>query len=142
MIKPAVFALSVFLSASPIAHAGPTLFASGQFPVGNVYQAGSLESLVGRELPEASYLVGDFLYLGEMDGLPTFCTYAFSEDAPTKLEFGKTIIKVRFPGNFPAGLDVGKAIQPNANDPLTVLRVEKSRGGGWIIVTAESQSQP
>jgi hypothetical protein len=120
----------------------PVLYAAGQFPAGHVYQEGDLESLAGQTLNSPAYLVGRFMYLGESHGARVFSTFAVGETNPDEIAFGQVLIVVRFQGNVPPGLSVGKAIAPTSEDPLTLKRVWRSQDAKYLLVDAESWSAP
>ena len=46
----------------------PRRYAAGRFPDGKIYQESDLAGLVGTALPDPSYLVGRFVYLGLING--------------------------------------------------------------------------
>jgi hypothetical protein len=120
----------------------PALYASGRFPAGHVYSEGDLDALAGQALQAPVYLVGKFMYLGESHGARVFSTFAQAETNPDEIAFGQVLIVVRFQGNVPPGLAVGKAIAPTLEDPLTLKRVLRSQDGKYLLVDAESWSAP
>lgn len=94
-----------------------------------VYHEEDLKGLVGQQLPEPSYLVGKFLYLGLVQGKQLFTSYGLSGDlitgsgSATRVAFGKVLISVRFDDDFPPDLVVGKSIAPSEDEPLVLERV-------------------
>jgi hypothetical protein len=54
---------------------GQAKYVDGQFPPGKVYQEGDLNGLVGQTIPEPSYLVGKFMYMGVVRGKQLFSTF-------------------------------------------------------------------
>jgi hypothetical protein len=118
------------------------LYASGRFPSGRVYTEGDLDALVGHEIQAPAYLTGRFMYLGESHGARVFSTFAPAATNPDEIAFGQVLIKVRFRGNVPPGLAVGKAIVPTPQDPLTLKRVWRSQDSKHLLVDAESWSAP
>jgi hypothetical protein len=122
--------------------AQPVLYPSGKFPSGHVYSEGDLDALVGQAFSSPAYLIGRFMYLGESHGAHVFSTFAQAATNPDEIAFGKVLIKVRFRGNVPPGLAVGKAIEPTPEDPLTLKRVLRSQDGKYLLVDAESWSAP
>jgi len=48
------------------------LYAAGHFPSGHLYVESDLEGLVGQALPDPSYLIGKFAFLGISNGSYTF----------------------------------------------------------------------
>jgi hypothetical protein len=140
------FALTLAVAAASVPAAAQDaqtpLYASGRFPSGRVYTEGDLDALVGQAIQTPSYLIGRFMYLGESHGARVFSTFAPAETNPDEVAFGKVLIKVRFRGNVPPGLAVGKAIEPTLEDPLTLKRVWRSADGKYLVVAAESWSAP
>jgi hypothetical protein len=124
------------------AQSSPTLYASGQFPVGHVYTEGDLESLVGQTFSTPAYLAGRFLYVGFVHGQHVFSTFTPGLANSDHVVFGKTLIVVKFWGNAPPNLTAGTAIVPTAEEPLTLLRVSRSADGSYLLVQAESLSEP
>jgi hypothetical protein len=107
---------------------------SGRAPAGvqapKVYHEGDLKGLVGEPLAQPSYLIGRFLYVGLVQGRQLFATYQevsgdliTGSGTDTKVAFGKAFISVRFDGDFPPDLVVGKSIAPTKEEPLVLERV-------------------
>ena len=115
------------------------LYASGQFPTGHVYGESELEGLVDKALPNPSYLIGRFVFLGVRNNQHVFSTFSQGALNPDDIAFGKTLISVKFFGNVPPRLEIGTAINATDKDPLTVKSVRRS-GDGFILVVAESWS--
>lgn len=114
-------------------------YASGQFTAGTIYQESDLAGLVDVALPDPSYLVGRFVYLGLINGRQVFSSFTQSADG---IAFGKTLINVTFFGNVPPGLSMGKLIVSTPAEPLTIKRVSRSTDGALLLVAAESWSLP
>jgi hypothetical protein len=143
-----MFTKVLFLAALMVAAAvdlpaqdAPRRYASGQFPVGKIYQESDLDNLIGTALTDLSYLVGRFVYLGSINGLDTCAPYA-GPDASGKIIFSRALIRITFFGNAPGGLDLGKVIVATPADPLTLRRVSLSSNGVAILVDVESWSLP
>ena len=134
-------ALLIAMAVAASAQDPPELYAAGQFPAGNVYQESDLPGLVGTELPDPSYLVGRFVYLGLISGRQTFSSF-MSGPNEGEINFGKTLIDVTFFGNISPGLAVGKVIVSTSEEPLTIRRVSRSADGALLLVAAESWSLP
>ena len=126
---------------------GQAKYVDGQFPPGKVYREGDLKGLVGQTLPEPSYLVGKFMYLGVVRGKQLFSTFTEvsgdlikgGNSGAKSVVFGKTLIAVKFFDNFPSGLTPGKAIAPNETVPLVLKRVMQSENG-YLFVEVECLS--
>ena len=134
-------ALMVVAAVGAPAQESPRRYASGQFPAGQVYQESDLSGLVGTTLPDPSYLVGRFLYLGVINGRQLFSTYRPGLTDPNGIAFGNALLAVAFHDNAPPCLEVGKVIVSTPNEPLNLLTVERLEEGK-VFAEAESRSLP
>ena len=134
-------ALMVAAAVDLLAQDAPRRYASGQFPGGRIYQESDLDCLVGTALPDPSYLVGRFVYLGLINGKHVFSSVTPGPNA-NDIIFGKALIDVAFFGNVPPGLAAGKVIVAAPVEPLTIQRVSRSATGALLLVAAESWSLP
>jgi hypothetical protein len=124
-----------------VAQQNQSLYASGEFPAGHVYGELELEGLVDKTLSSPCYLIGRFAFLGMRNGEHVFSTFGRGFLDTNDIAFGKTLIAVKFFGNDPPGLKVGKMIWPTTADPLTIKSVRRS-DDGFVLVAAESWSTP
>lgn len=118
------------------------LYTSGHFPSGQFYDETSIETLIGKAIPNPSYLVGRFVYLPseeETEDLKFFTSFAPGLTNPTGISFGQVLIGVKFLNNAPA-LALGKVIVPTSNDPLTIKTVRRSKDGKHVWIETESWS--
>lgn len=103
------------------------LFAPWKYPPGRIYRADDLPGLVGRPLQKPAYLVGDFLYLGNVDGKASFRTFT-----SPPLRLGNTVLFVQFHHNFPPTLVPGRAVRPDRREPIALLEVKRGANGQLI----------
>ena len=100
----------------------------------HVYHEKDLEALVDQPIPAGAELVGTFIYLGEPSkGFHTFTSFHITAG---QIEFGNLLIIVSFPAGVPPKLKVGKAISPDAQNPLLLELVKRSPDGLFIIARA------
>jgi hypothetical protein len=143
MLTKLLFLAALTMAAVDVpAQDAPRRYAAGQFPDGKIYQESDLAGLVGTALPDASYLVGRFVYLGLINGQRVFSSFAPGPNNADAITFGKALIDVAFFGNVPRGLAVGKVIVATPAEPLTIKRVTRSANGALLLVAAESWSLP
>jgi hypothetical protein len=119
----------------------PPLYAHGFFPPGQLYMAGDLQNLIDKTFSGPTYLAGNFVYLGNIQGKETFSTYTQGLLKDGSIAFGRILIQVKFYENRPPGLTIGKAIIATPTEPLTLKSI-KLATGGYLIVEAESWSSP
>jgi hypothetical protein len=121
--------------------AKPPLYAHGFFPPGQLYGEGDLQNLIDKTLQEPAYLIGIFVYLGNIQGHETFSNYTEGLLNDGRIAFGRILIQVKFYDNRPPGLAIGKAIVATPAEPLTLKSVRPANGG-YLIVETESRSAP
>jgi hypothetical protein len=125
-----MFPLAAFVSAAFRVHAAnDALFAEGQYPPGPLYKTEDLPGLIGRPLKKPAYLIGDFLYVGKVNGRDSFATYT-----SPPLRLGNTAVLIGFHHNFPPTLVAGRAVQANRSHPIALLGVTRSTDGKVIAV--------
>ena len=103
------------------------LFAPWKYPPGRIYRADDLPGLVSQPLQKPAYLVGDFLYLGKVDGKDSFRTFT-----SPPLRLGNTVLFVKFHHNFPPTLVPGRAVRPDRREPIALLEVKRGANGQLI----------
>jgi hypothetical protein len=133
--------LFVFVAQRLEAEQDHTLYVSGAFPPGRIYDESQIGELVDKTLANPSYLIGSFVFLGIRNGEHVFSTFSHGLLDTDDIAFGKILIAVKFFGNVPPGLDVGKVIGPTTADPLTIKSVRRS-DDGFVLVATESWSTP
>lgn len=62
-------------SGSRVGNLSSTLLKPGKYPPGDIYKTEDLPKLVGKKLTAPTYLVGDFLYVGKVDGKDSFASF-------------------------------------------------------------------
>jgi hypothetical protein len=112
--------------------ASTQLFPIGKFPPGPIYRTEDLPNLVGKRLAFPTYLVGDFFYMGKVDGKDSFAN--FTSSMPLRL--GNTAVILTFHRNFPPGLVPGRFIKVPTNTPIALTAVK--RDNGKIIAFGDS----
>jgi hypothetical protein len=103
-----------------------TLLRAGKYPPGDIYQTDDLPKLVGKQL-KVAYLVGDFLYVGKVDGKDSFASFT-----SPPLRLGNTAVIITFHHNFPTGLVPGRAIKADKREPIALLQVKRGENGRII----------
>ena len=151
------FAESPAQNASPVYrgqvyHAPPPTSPIGRLPPGPLYRAADLRGMGDRTFTMPTYLIGEFVYLGRVDGRDLFRDCTVIRDRPfggrrrptgpfQNLALGQVEVEVRFHHNFPPSLRPGDAIKPNPRDPLALQSVRHTPNGG-IRVVSDSWSKP
>ena len=103
-----------------------TLVRAGKYPPGDIYKTDDLPKLVGRKL-KVAYLVGDFLYVGKVDGKDSFASFT-----SPPLRLGNTAVIITFHHNFPPTLVPGRAIKADRREPIALLSVMRGSDGKII----------
>jgi hypothetical protein len=122
--------LPLFLvSASPGSafQVSSTLLKPGKYPPGEIYKTEDLPKLVGKRLKGPSYLVGNFLYVGKVEGKDSFASFT-----SPPLRLGNTAVIITFHNNFPTGLVPGRAIKADKREPIALLQVKRGDDGKII----------
>lgn len=104
-----------------------TLVRAGKYPPGDIYKTDDLPKLVGKTLKAPAYLVGDFLYVGKVDGKDSFASFT-----SPPLRLGNTAVIITFHHNFPPTLVPGKAIKADRKEPIALLSVRRGNDGKII----------
>jgi hypothetical protein len=112
-----------------------TLLRAGKYPPGDIYKTDDLPKLVGKEL-KVAYLVGDFLYVGKVDGKDSFASFT-----TPPLRLGNTAVIISFHHNFPPTLVPGRAIKADKRQPIALLSVKRT-SDGKIIAFGEDIFEP
>ena len=124
----------------------------GRLPPGPLYRASDLKGMGNRTFTMPTYLIGEFVYLGRVDGRDVFRDFTVIRDRPfsgrrrptgpfQNLALGQVEVVVRFHHNFPPSLRPGDAIKPNPKDPLALQSVRHT-ANGEIHVISDSWSKP
>ena len=124
----AIVILSVFFISGSSGSASTGLVPPGKYPPGPIYKAEDLPELAGKPLKLPAYLVGDFLYVGKVDGKDSFATFT----SLTPLRLGNTAVIIAFHRNFPAGLVPGRAIKVPKRAPIALTAVTRAKDGKII----------
>lgn len=114
----------------------------GEFPQGHYYTENELPGLVGKQIPQPSYLIGSFIYLRDnSEGWAIFSSWAQGLTDPNGISTSGIWVGVRFYKNRP-GLRLGQVIRPNEKDPLTLIQVVKGPQENITVAITESWSEP
>jgi hypothetical protein len=117
----------VFAASGSAFQVSSTLLKPGKYPPGDIYKTEDLPKLVGKKLTAPAYLVGDFLYVGKVDGKDSFASFT-----SPPLRLGNTAVMITFHSNFPAGLVPGRAIKADKREPIALLQVKRGDDGKII----------
>jgi hypothetical protein len=125
VLAGAAVAFAGLISSAPGAE--DALFSPWKYPPGRMYRADDLPGLVGRPIQKPAYLVGDFLYLGKVDGKESFRTFT-----SPPLRLGNIVLFVKLHYNFPPTLVPGRAVRPDRREPIALLEVKRGTNGELI----------
>jgi hypothetical protein len=128
-----------FVAPSTGSAEGRPQYPDGRFPPGPLFREENLAALAGQNFRiNNTYLVGKFVYKGNQNGRDVFGM------DPTKFDrvpgAARAVLIVRFFGNRPSNLRVGRLIAPNPRSPLTIRAVERTADG--LLVKAEYLGTP
>jgi hypothetical protein len=123
----AIVILSVFFISASSGSASTALVPPGKYPPGPIYKAEDLPGLVDKPLKLPAYLVGNFPYVGKVDGKDSFASFT-----SPPLRLGNTAVIIAFHRNFPAGLVPGRAIKADKREPIALTSVTRAKDGKII----------
>jgi hypothetical protein len=114
-------------------------FAHAQTASGPIYQMGDLRRLGDQTFAGPTYLIGQFIYMGEFQGKQMFRNFTILPGHHGGVPFenialGQDIMAVRFHDNFPGNLKVGSILAPNKEAPLQLERIHRKEDGSVLIL--------